>query len=118
MAARHGIRPHVCGYLHEVESKQAPDGTKRLTLVLKVNAGKDRDGKWQSGWVRVVVPKNAELPQMAKGDTIELNAWGAWNEWTTQDGQRRSEWRWMLDEVVQVTPDPRAGGQPRDDIPF
>jgi single-stranded DNA-binding protein len=104
-----GIQARITGKVHEV--KVPPKGP--VVLVVRVSHGKDKQtGAYKpSSWynVKVFAGKQAELaaanPQ--KDDLVTVDVWGATEEWTGQDGNKRSEKAWYL-TAVQVHRDAPA----------
>jgi single-stranded DNA-binding protein len=131
-----GINARITGKIYEV--KTPPKGP--VVLVLRVSHGKDKQtGNYKpSSWynVKVFAAKQADLgaasPQ--KDDLITVDVWGATEEWTGQDGNKRSDKAWYLSgftlhrDAAPQAADPAAqvaamfGGrvvQPEgDDVPF
>ncbi len=104
-----GIQARIVGKVHEV--KIPPKGPQ--VLVVRVLHGKDKQtGAYKpSSWynVKVFAGKQAELaaanPQ--KDDLVSVDVWGATEEWTGQDGSKRSEKAWYM-TAVQVHRDEPA----------
>lgn len=128
---RQGADLKLTARVHEV--KAFDRGPK--VLVLQVNHGKDKDGKFRPSSffnVKVFPSKEQQLLTVRpeKGDIVEAICWGSTSEWTNKDGVKQRTQEWALAHLEMVE---RAGerGQTRprtepiadvlmdiDDIPF
>ncbi len=93
-----GVEATITGKVHEIKvHSRGP-----VTLVVQVSHGKDKKTEqWKpSSWynIKVFDSKQAALgtADPRKGDLITVTVWGATEEWTGKDGQKRSEKAWYL----------------------
>lgn len=94
---KQGVDLKITGRVFDVRT---PDRGPKV-LVVQVNHGKDKEGKYRPSTfidVKVFPSKEQQLAtaRPTKGDLVEVVCWGSTSEWTNKENVKQRKLEWAL----------------------